>query len=230
MTFNIYLPSIPRIAEAFQVSNLQVQYTITLYLIAFAIGQLFTGMLSDRFGRKPVLVAGLCLYAASSLLCAFADTLTVLIVGRILQAIGGCTGFVVARAVVRDLTDQNSAASMLGYITMAMVVAPTIAPTVGGYLTDAFGWQTIFIFLMIICLLTLLAVIAKLPETNKARTRSLDVKEQMDNYGQLLRSVPFLGYALTASFASSTFFAFASGRSEERRVGKECRSRWSPYH
>jgi len=113
MTFNIYLPSIPRIAEAFQVSNLQVQYTITLYLIAFAIGQLFAGMLSDRFGRKPVLVAGLCLYAASSLLCAFADSLTILIVGRILQAIGGCTGFVVARAVVRDLTDQNSAASML---------------------------------------------------------------------------------------------------------------------
>jgi len=211
LTFNIYLPSIPKIAQAFQVSNVQIQYTITLYLIAFAIGQLFTGMLSDRFGRKPVLLAGLCLYAASSLLCAFAGSLITLIAGRILQAIGGCTGFVIARAVVRDMTDQNSAASMLGYITMAMVVAPTIAPTVGGYLTDNFGWQTIFIFLTVFCLATLLAVTLKLPETNKTRTKSLHIKEQMGNYGQLLRSTPFLGYALTASFASSTFFAFASG-------------------
>lgn len=211
LTFNIYLPSIPNIAETFQVPNVQIQYTITFYLIAFAIGQLFTGMLSDRFGRKPVLLVGLSIYAASSLFCFFSSSLMMLIIGRIFQALGGCTGFVIARAIVRDLAGQNSAASMLGYVTMAMVVAPTIAPTIGGYLTGAFGWQTIFIFLLAFCLLTLLAVKLKLPETNTARTKSLHIKEQMGNYGQLLRSVPFLGYALTASFASGTFFAFASG-------------------
>jgi len=210
LAFNIYLPSLPKIGETFAASPALVKYTITLYLLAFAFGQLFIGMLSDRYGRKTVLLVGLSLFVASCIICAFADSLGMLIGGRILQAIGGCAGFVIARAIVRDMHDQNSAASMLGYITMAMIIAPSIAPFIGGYVEVVFGWRANFIILATLCLAVISATAAKLPESNLERTKSLRLKAQFHNYGQLLTSVPFLGYALTASFASSMFFAFAA--------------------
>lgn len=210
MAFNIFLPSLPEIGREFSKTPSAVQYTITCYLAAFAIGQLFIGALSDRFGRKPVLLAGIALYAASSLICVFATSLPMLITGRIVQALGGCAGMVLARAIIRDMNEQDEAASMLGYVTMTMMAVPSLAPAFGGVIEVAFGWRANFWVLVAIGIATALAVAARLPETNFNRTRSLRFKAQFQNYAQLVKSAPFMGYALTASFASSMFFTYAS--------------------
>ena len=126
-----------------------IQLTLSLYLAAIAIGQLIVGPLSDQFGRRPVLLIGLIAFVTGSLICLIAPNIVVLIFGRVIQALGGCVGITLCRAIVRDLYGRNEVASMIGYVTMGMAVAPMVAPTIGGVLATFFGWRASFGFLMI---------------------------------------------------------------------------------
>jgi DHA1 family bicyclomycin/chloramphenicol resistance-like MFS transporter len=136
---NMYLPSMPGMARAFSVDFTTIQLTLSLYLAAMALGQLIIGPLSDRFGRRPVLLIGLTAFVAGSLICFLAQNVSLLIFGRVVQAMGGSAGITLSRAIVRDLFGRNQVASMIGYVTMGMAVAPMIAPTIGGVLDTYFG-------------------------------------------------------------------------------------------
>src|SRR6476620_9600647 len=138
------LTSLPDIVQRLGGTSAQGQLTISAYLIGFALGQILYGPLSDRHGRKPVLVGALALYCAASLLCALSVSLPMLIGARALQALGGCGGIVLARAIVRDLYSGARAGRELSLIGSVMALAPVIAPMAGGVLQTGFGWRSIF--------------------------------------------------------------------------------------
>ena len=141
ISLNIFIPSMPGLARYFATDIATVQLTLTLYLAGIAAGQLVYGPLSDHYGRRPLMLAGLGLYAVSALVASLAQSIEVLILGRIAQALGGCAGIVITRAIIRDVYDRDRGASVLGYVTMAMTIAPAMAPVIGGYLDHWVGWR-----------------------------------------------------------------------------------------
>jgi MFS transporter, DHA1 family, multidrug resistance protein len=208
---NMYLPSMPGMARALGVDFTTIQLTLSLYLGAMALGQLIIGPLSDRFGRRPVLLIGLLTFVAGSFICLSAQNIGVLIFGRIVQALGGCAGITLSRAIVRDLYGRNQVASMIAYVTMGMAVAPMIAPTIGGLLETFFGWRASFAFLIGFGGLALVFAYRRLRETNHSRAGREPVRELIQGYGSLFRSRQFWGYTLVTSFVSAMFFAFLAG-------------------
>lgn len=211
MALNIFMPSMPGLAKHFGVDYGMVQLTLTFYLIGMGLAQLVYGPLSDRYGRRPVLVWGLGIYFVGSLACALAPSITLLMLGRALQAIGGCAGLVLARAIIRDLYDRDRSAAMIGYVAMAMSLAPMLSPALGGYLDTLLGWRTSFIFCSIAGLTVFVWVILTLPETLVQRGEGEAAASLLRGYGQLLRSPLFCSYALQTSFTSGVFFAFIAG-------------------
>src|ERR687894_256859 len=208
---NMYLPSMPSMARAFGVDFTTIQLTLSLYLGAMAVGQLVIGPLSDRFGRRPVLLIGLLTFVVGSAICLLAQSIGVLIFGRIVQAIGGCAGITLSRAIVRDLYGRNQVASMIAYVTMGMAVAPMVAPTIGGVLEKLYGWRASFAFLMAFGGLALLFAFWHLPETNHNRGSAASPRQLMHSYVSLFRSRLFWGYTLTTGFISAVFFSFLAG-------------------
>jgi MFS transporter, DHA1 family, multidrug resistance protein len=208
---NMYLPSMPGMARAFKVDFTTIQLTLSLYLAAMAIGQLIIGSLSDRFGRRPVLLIGLTVFVIGSLICFSAQNVGILIVGRVVQAVGGCAGITLSRAIVRDLYGRNQVASMIGYVTMGMAVAPMVAPTIGGVLDTLYGWRASFAFLMVFGSLALVFAFRSLAETNHNRGTSGPMSQLWPSYASLFRSRLFWGYTLAAGFISAVFFAFLAG-------------------
>jgi DHA1 family bicyclomycin/chloramphenicol resistance-like MFS transporter len=203
----VFIPALPAMQEAFAVSAATAQLALSLSALAIAVATLFYGPLSDRLGRRPALIAGLVVYLAGSALCALAPTMGTLIVGRIVQAAGGCAGIVLTRAIVRDLYGLEQSAKVLAYITMAMVVAPTIAPALGGLLTDALGWRWVFWVGALVGVLILLAVRAELTETAPP-SRTARARPALGDFRHLLRSPRFLGYALQGAFSIAVFYAY----------------------
>ena len=208
---NMYLPSMPGMARAFGVDYTTIQLTLSLYLAAMAVGQLIVGSLSDRFGRRPVLLTGLLVFVLGSFVCLSAQNVGVLIAGRVVQAVGGCAGITLSRAIVRDLYGRNQVASMIGYVTMGMAVAPMMAPTIGGVLDTLYGWRASFAFLMAFGGLALLFAFRSLPETNRNRGAAASTRELWLSYKSLVRSRLFWGYTLAAGFISAVFFSFLAG-------------------
>lgn len=210
LSLNIFVPSMPGLVAALGTSYATAQLTLTLYLIGMGACQLFYGPLSDRFGRRPVLIGGLLLYLAASVAAAFAPSIEILIAARLFQAIGGGAGLTLARAIVRDLYARERAASILGYITMFFALAPMVAPVVGGVLDGIFGWRASFFLLVILGALVLWAVLLHLHETNltpgKRSARAL-----VDGYLFLLARPRFWAYAITLGTASGVFFSFLGG-------------------
>ena len=141
---HMVVPTLPVLVQVFGDSPAHVQLVLSLYLGGIAAGQLIYGPVSDRFGRRPVLIAGLGLFLAGTVLCAGAWSLAALIVGRLLQALGACAGIVLSRAIIRDVYDREMAARGLALVMMAMTLAPAISPALGAYLAEWFDWRAIF--------------------------------------------------------------------------------------
>lgn len=206
----VFIPALPTIQTDFAVGPATAQLALSLSALAIAVATLFYGPLSDRFGRRPALIGGLVVYMLGSALCALANSMGVLILGRIIQAAGGCAGIVLSRAIVRDLYELEQSAKILAYITMAMVVAPTIAPALGGLLTDIVGWRWVFWIGGLAGLLTLLAVRAELTETAPPG-RPTTQRSGGGTFLYLLRQPRFVGYALQGGFSVGVFYAFLAG-------------------
>lgn len=211
LALNIFVPSMPGLVRVFDTDYATIQLTLTLYLVGVAFAQLAYGPLSDRFGRRPALLSGLAIYATASLLCAFAWSIETLIIGRVLQAIGGCAGMVLGRAIVRDVFERDRAASVIALVTMAMAVAPAMAPALGGFLESAFDWHATFLVPMAVGVVVLVAASLRLNETNLTPIPRIDLLSMLRSYGELLRSRAFLGYAGNTAMSVGAFFAFLAG-------------------
>lgn len=210
-TMQIVIPSMPVMAAALAVPYGTVQLTLTLYLIGVAAGQLLYGPLSDRYGRKPLLLAGLGLYLAGSAIAAAAPSAGLLILGRVLQAAGGCAGLVLGRAMVRDAYPREQAASVIGYVSTAMSVAPMISPLLGSVLTEHLGWRSTMLVCLVIGVPLWVAMRARLPETLATRAPLPGVAGMVGAYVQLLRVPVFRAYCGLVAVSTGVFFSFASG-------------------
>lgn len=211
LAFHILIPSMPGLATAFAVDYGIVQLTLSLYLVAFGLSQLFIGPVSDHVGRRPVVLGGLALFLAGTMTALFAASIEQLVLGRILQATGSCAGVVLVRAIVRDLCDRDHAASKIAYIVMAMVVAPMFAPLLGGLLDSRFDWRAGFVLVAAAGMAVAAIACFALPETNRRRGGGVTPAAVALSYRQLLRSPLFRGYALQTAFGSGCFFAFMAG-------------------
>jgi len=210
-TLNIVVPALPQMANRLASDVATIQLTVTVYLLALATGQLVMGPLSDRFGRRPVILAGLALTVAASVLAITMSTVGSLIVARILQALGASAGLVVSRAIIRDLFDRNRAAAMIGLVATVMVVVPTFSPLIGGLLDTGFGWESIFMFTAITTAMTVVWAAIALPETRGLNAPHGASPDFLRDLASLVRTAAFWGYVCAASFGSATFFAFLGG-------------------
>jgi len=208
-SIDMYLPGFPAISKDLGVSISQVQLSLTAYLIGIAIGQLVYGPLLDRYGRKKPLYAGLSIYIISSIVCAFSTSLESLIAMRFLQALGGCVGMVAAQAFVRDLFPMRKTAQAFSSIMLVIAVSPMIAPTVGGYMTVAFGWSSVFVMLAVVTLLILAATYFLLPEGKKADPEiSMKPAAIFGNFMLVMRQQQFSIYSLAGGIATSATFGY----------------------
>ena len=208
LSLNIFLPSLPLMAAHFGVGYGVMQLSVSLYLAATAVLQVFVGPISDRYGRRPVMLVATAIFTLATFGAVLAPGFGIFLACRLLQA-AIATGFVLSRAVVRDMVSQNEAASMIGYVTMGMSVVPMVGPVIGGALGEVFGWQSTFVLLGAGGLGLLALVWADQGETNVRRAGSM--ADQLARYPQLLRSQRFWGYCLASAFASGAFFAYLGG-------------------
>ena len=208
LALNIFIPSIPGLQNSFGITYGTAQLTLTLYLIGLGVCQLGYGPLSDHYGRRPLLLGGMALFVVASLAAAIAPNIETLIAARLFQAIGGASGIVLARAMVRDVFDREKSASVISYITMAFVVAPMVAPTLGGFIDKVSGWRADFWLLAAVGAMTLAAAWRALPETHVNRTGVSRAPGMIEGAVRLLGIPQFLGYAIMLAFTSTVFFSF----------------------
>jgi DHA1 family bicyclomycin/chloramphenicol resistance-like MFS transporter len=202
------VPALPVLATMFGRDISIAQMTVSLYMVGIACSQIIMGPLSDRFGRRPVLLAGLGLMVVASAGCIFAETLPQLIVARFLQALGGATGMVVSRAIIRDLYSRERISSMISLVIAVMMIAQMLSPLTGGLLETAFGWRSIFYVITGASLIIAVAIALALPETRRDRTEAGGFRGDV---GSLFTSRAFIGYMLCQVLASQIIFAFAGG-------------------
>ncbi len=208
LSMNMFLPSIPAMADYFNVDYKVMQLSISLYLAMTALLQLFIGPLSDRYGRRPIILWGSAIFIVATLGCIMAPTAQAFLTFRMIQAVIA-TGMALSRAVVRDMVPGAEAASMIGYVTMGMSISPMIGPFFGGVLDTYFGWHATFWVLAILGLFLLILTWADLGETST--TQNTSFVKQFKQYPELLLSRRFWGYALAATFSSGAFFAYLGG-------------------
>lgn len=210
LSIDMYLPSFPKIAEEFVVPDARVELSLASFFVGLALGQLFYGTATDRFGRKQPLYVGLTIYFIASIICAFAPSIEILIAARFFQALGACGGIVIARAMVRDLFDHQESARVFSLLMLVMGVAPILAPLIGGYVALLLGWRAIFLIVAVFSLLILGAVRKFLPET-KAPNPAVKIGNTFQNYWGILKDREFLGFTLTGGFAQAGMFAYITG-------------------
>ncbi|ONG44791.1 Bcr/CflA family drug resistance efflux transporter [Pseudoroseomonas deserti] len=209
-SMQILIPSLPLLAGIFAVPYASAQMTLTVYLVGIALGQLIYGPLSDRFGRRPVLLLGLAVYVLGSLAAFLAPTIGWLALARAAQAAGGCAGMVLTRAIVRDVFPRDQAASKIGFVMMGMTVAPMLAPLLGAELTALFGWRST----MLACTLfglSLFILALRLPETLAVPQPLPGLTGMAQAYLQLARIRSFRCYAAITTCTTGVFFAFMAG-------------------
>ncbi len=208
MAMHIFVPALPRAAVELGASAAEMQLTVSLYLLGMAVGQLVYGPLSDRYGRRPVLMGGLVLYTLAGLGAALAPGAGSLIVARLLQALGGCAGLVLGRAIVRDSTEGSEAARRMALMNLLITIGPGLAPIVGAAMSESLGWRSILFLLSGVGVVTFLFAWRLLPETGPRMLVNRAVL--LRNYVALLRSPAFLGLALGGSCATTAMYAFVA--------------------
>lgn len=214
LSTDMYLPSLPSIQRHFGASAGAVQWTLSAYLIGFAIGQVFYGPLADRKGRKRVMLAGLTLYGLANLVSAFAPNLDVLIGARLLQGFGAAGPLVIARAIVRDLYEGRDAGQQLARMGTIMGIVPAIAPVLGAALEIGFGWRANFIAVVALTIGLGATVIFRLPETLRQPLSSpFSLREIVKGYWALIRDQRFMPFAILSALTYAGLFAFISGSS-----------------
>lgn len=208
LSMNVFLPSLPGMARDFDVDYGVMQLSVSAYIGASAVLQLLGGPLSDRFGRRPVVIWGLAGFLLATIGTLMATTATTFLIFRLLQSVITVC-MLVPRAVIRDLYDGDRAASMLGYVTMGMAVVPMMAPVFGGVLDELFGWQANFAVMGALGIAVLIVAWRDMGET--VRDGGMSLRAQMVNYPILARSHRFWGYCGAATLSSGAFFAYLGG-------------------
>ncbi|WP_417534445.1 multidrug effflux MFS transporter [Marinobacterium stanieri] len=208
LALNAFVPAMPDAARALNADISTIQLTFTAYLLTLAFGQLISGPLADYFGRRPVLLVGLGLHVAGSCLAASADGVMLLVAGRVLQALGGSTAMVLARTIILDIHGRAGAAGRMGYVVMAIAIAQSIAPALGGYINLWGGWNAIFYLSILMGGLVWLLALRLLPETCAERSDDLRLGRVLRSYGGVLGSGQYLGYALSTTFIATAFYLF----------------------
>ncbi|MGE8407670.1 MAG: multidrug effflux MFS transporter [Pseudomonas sp.] len=211
LAIDFYLPGFPAMAVAFGTDEKHIQTTLAAYFLGLSIGQLAYGPVADRFGRRIPLLAGVGLFTVASLACAFAPSLDALIVARFVQALGGCAGMVLARAIVSDKCDAVGSAKVFSQLMLVMGLAPILAPMAGGVMVNLYGWQSIFIALTVFSAVCALTVAWGLPESLPANQPRPPLSGALKQYARLLKDGVFLGYALTGGIAMAGMFAYIAG-------------------
>ncbi len=207
LAMHIFVPALPNAGDSLHASPSSMQMTISLYILGLAFGQLFYGPLADRFGRRPVLIAGLSIYTVAGLAASLAPEVNSLIVARLFQALGGCAGLVLGRTVVRDTSAPHETARRLAMMNMMVTVGPTVAPLIGTALATTLGWRSIFYCLFALGLTGLFLTWRLLPETN-LRGAKLSGPALAKNYRQLLTSPAFICYAVGGGCATTAVYGF----------------------
>ncbi|MCF8198980.1 MAG: multidrug effflux MFS transporter [Sulfuritalea sp.] len=212
LSTDLYLASLPNLASDFSVTPAAVQQTLSLFVFGFGSAQLISGPLSDRFGRRPILIGGLALYVIASVACALAPNLDLLLAARFVQAIGSCTAVVVARAIIRDAYAPTEGARVLAKASSLLAMAPILGPILGGYLQVAFGWRAAFVTLTIAGLMVWIGASRHMKESNN--TLNLDAmrfSRLMKTYGSVMGTPAFWAYALPGAISYASIFVFISG-------------------
>lgn len=210
LNMSIFLPSLTHMAEYFDTEYSVMQLSVSAYLAVTAVLQVIVGPISDRYGRRPVILWSMAIFTLATVGAMLAPTIEIFLALRMLQGVVA-TAMVLSRAVVRDMVPQEQAASMIGYVTMGMALVPMVGPVVGGALDEAFGWQATFLFLALSGVGVGLMAYFDQGETVAGKGTSFG--DQFRSYPELLRSPRFWGYVLCAAFASGAFFAFLGGAS-----------------
>lgn len=202
------VPALPVLTTNFGSDISVAQMTVSLYMVGIALSQLIMGPLSDRFGRRPVLLAGLALMVAASVACIFAQTLPQLIAARFFQALGGAAGMVVSRAIIRDIYERERVASMISLVVAALMIGQMLSPLTGGLIETAFGWRAIFYAITIGAIIVAAGIAVALPETRRTRAVGSGFRGDV---GVLIRNRAFVGYVMCQVLASQIIFTFAGG-------------------
>ncbi|MDN3609858.1 Bcr/CflA family multidrug efflux MFS transporter [Vibrio ostreicida] len=214
LAIDMYLPAMPTIANDLGVSASAVQVTLTMYTAGFAVGQLIHGPLADSFGRRPVLLLGVLFFGVASVISATTNSIEALMCVRTAQGFAGAAAAVVIQAVVRDMFDRDDFSRVMSFITLVMTMAPLVAPMVGGYVSDWFGWRAIFWILTVFAAVVIVLVLWKIPETLASENRQpLRFATALKNYVHLCKNPMAMGLIMSGSFSFSGMFAFLTAGS-----------------
>ena len=211
LSVDMYLPSLPTLAKVYDVNEATIQLTLSSFLLGFALAQLIHGPLSDRIGRKPVILIGIIIYIIATVGIIFSKNIEIMIIFRFFQAFGGSAGPVVARAIVRDTFSKNKSSQILSILFLVMSMAPLLAPLIGGQILYYLSWKYIFWLLItfaFFCLLSTITLKESLPESSRSK---ISIYIIINNYKGLLLNKKFMGYAFCMSFAFAGMFAYISG-------------------
>lgn len=210
LSIDMYLPALPDIAKDFGAPLSSVQLSLASFFVGIALGQIFYGPFTDRFGRKLPLYIGLSLYGIASFLCATTSQVEGLILFRFLQALGSCAGMVISRAIVRDIYKPQESAKIFSLIMLIMGVAPILAPVLGGFLTHVAGWRSIFWILTVLSFMTVAAIALFLQET-KGPEKTVKFSRTFHVYLEVLKDQTFLAYTISLSFVYAGMFSYITG-------------------
>lgn len=209
VSIDMYLPGFPAIEAEFATRGVEV--TMAAFIIGIAVGQLFYGPISDRFGRKPPLYVGFSVYMIGALGCALSVNMTMLTVMRVVQALGGCAGLVIGRAIVRDRCEPHEAARAFTTLTMIVALGPVLAPAVGGVIVTYLGWRATFVVQVLLALTLMLTMHRVLTESNVTRDTNVSFGDILRNYGRLSRDRHFMAFSFLLGFSMASMFCYVTG-------------------